>query len=167
MSIRVLLADDHTIMREGLRTLLEKEPNIEVVAEAGNGQTTVRLAQELSPDVVIVEIAMPGLDGIGATRQMIAEFPGVKVVALSMYSDRQFVVGMLKAGASAYLLKDCAFEELARAIETVVTNQIYLSPRIVGVVIADYVRRLREADSSTLSTSLAEATAISPPVTRR
>ena len=95
---------------------------------------------------------MPGLDGIGATRQMIAEFPGVKVVALSMYSDRQFVVGMLKAGASAYLLKDCAFEELARAIRTVVTDQIYLSPRIVGVVIADYVRRLREADSSTLST---------------
>jgi len=138
-------------MREGLCALLQKEPDIEVVAEAADGRTTVQLARELSPDVVIMDIAMPDLNGIGATRQIIAEFPGVKVVALSMHADKPFVAGMLKAGASGYLLKDCAFEELARAIKAVVANQIYLSPGIVGVVIEDYVRRLRKTDGLTLS----------------
>jgi len=148
MSIRILLADDHKIVREGLRALLEKQPGMEVIAEAEDGRTTVRLARELSPDVVIMDVAMPDLNGIGATDQIIAEAPDVKVVALSMHSDRRFVMEMFKAGASGYLLKDCAFEELARAVRAVAAGQTYLSPGIAGVVIKDYVRRLSETNSA-------------------
>ncbi len=148
MSIGVLLADDHRIIRQGLRSLLEKQPDMEVVAEAENGRTAVQLARRLSPDVVVMDIAMPDLNGIEATQQIIAEAPGVKIVALSMHSDKRFVARMLKAGASGYLLKDCAFEELARAIRTVAVNQIYLSPGIAGVVVEDFVRHVSETDSS-------------------
>jgi DNA-binding NarL/FixJ family response regulator len=146
MSIRILLADDHRIMREGLRSLLEKQPDIEVVAEAEDGRTAVQLVRQLSPDVVIMDIAMPGLNGIGAAHQILVEGPGIKVIALSMHSDRRFVARMFKAGASGYLLKDCAFEELARAVRTVAANQFYLSPSIASIVIKDYVRRLTEDD---------------------
>nr|MBC8262684.1 response regulator transcription factor [Anaerolineales bacterium] len=139
MSTRVLLADAHRLMREGLRTLLGKESGMEVVAEAGDGVTAVQLAQDLSPDVVVIEIGVPGLSGIVATRQIIDEVPGVKVIALSMYSDRHFVAGMLKAGASGYVLKECAFEQLAHAIQAVVAGQVYLSPGVVSVVIEDYM----------------------------
>lgn len=151
MSIRIILADDHRIMREGLRSLLEKQPDIEVVAEAENGRTAVQLVRELSPDVVIMDIAMPDLNGIGAAHQIITECHGAKVVALSMHADRRFVARMFKAGASGYLLKDCAFEELARAVRTVAANQFYLSPRIASIVIKDYVRRLTETDFSASS----------------
>ena len=147
MSIRIILAEDHKIVREGLRTLLEKQSDMEVIAEAEDGRTTVQLVRKLSPDVVIMDIAMPDLNGIEATRQIMAEAPGVKAIALSIHSNRQFVVGMLKAGASGYMLKDCAFEELAFAIRTVVANQTYLSPKITGVVIEDYLRRLPENNS--------------------
>jgi DNA-binding NarL/FixJ family response regulator len=138
MSIRVFLADDHKIIREGLRTLLEKEPDIEVVGEAENGRKTVQLVQELLPNVVITDIAMPDLNGIEATRQIIANTPSVKVIALSMHSDRRFIVGILNIGASGYLLKDCAFEELINAIRAVVANGIFLSPMIVDTVIKDF-----------------------------
>jgi DNA-binding NarL/FixJ family response regulator len=131
--------------------LLEKQPDIEVVAEAENGRTAVQLARELSPDVVIMDIAMPDLNGIGAAYQIIAESPGVKVVALSMHSDRRFVARMFRAGASGYLLKDCAFEELARAVRTVAADEVYLSPRIASIVIEDYVRRLTETNLSASS----------------
>jgi two-component system response regulator NreC len=138
-------------MREGLRSLLEKQPDIEVVAEAEDGRMAVQLVRELSPDVVIMDIAMPDLNGIGAAHQILAEGPGVKVIALSMHSDRRFVARMFKAGASGYLLKDCAFEELARAVRTVVADQFYLSPRVARIVIRDYVRRLTETDFSASS----------------
>ena len=151
MSVRILLADAHRLMREGLRTLLEAEPGMEVVAEAGDGATAVQLAQNLSPDVVVIETGVTGLNGIVATRQIIDGVPGVKVIALSMYSDRHFVAGMLKAGASGYVLKECAFEQLARAIQAVVADQIYLSPGAVSVVIEDYMHRLQKADSSPFS----------------
>ena len=151
MCIRVLLADDHRIMREGLRSLLEQQPDIEVIAEAENGRTAVQLVRELSPDVVIMDIAMPDLNGIGAAHQIIAEGCGVKVVALSMHSDRRFVARMFRAGASGYLLKDCAFEELARAVRTVAADEFYLSPKIASIVIKDYVRRLTETDFSASS----------------
>ena len=151
MSVRILLADAHRLMREGLRTLLEAEPGMEVVAEAGDGATAVQLAQNLSPDVVVIETGVTGLNGIVATRQIIDGVPGVKVIALSMYSDRQLVAGMLKAGASGYVLKECAFEQLARAIQAVVADQIYLSPGAVSVVIEDYMHRLQKADSSPFS----------------
>jgi DNA-binding NarL/FixJ family response regulator len=139
MSIRVLLADDHKIFRDGLRTLIEKQPNMEVVGEAENGRTAIKLSKKLLPNVVIMDITMPDMNGIDATRKIISETPGVKVIALSMHSDRRFVSGMLEAGSSGYLLKDCAFDELARAIRTVVTNHTYLSPRVADIVVKSYV----------------------------
>ena len=148
MSIKILLADDHKIIREGLRSLIEKQSGMEVVAEADNGRDAVQLAGELRPDVVIMDITMPDLNGIDATKQIIHYAPGVKVIALSVHSDRRFVTGILEAGASGYLLKDCAFEELAAAIRAVVQNKDYLDSRITSLVIKDYVRRLSEAESS-------------------
>ena len=138
MSLRILLADDHKIMREGLRTLLEKQPDMEVIAEAENGRMTVQLSRKFRPDVVLMDIIMPGLNGIEATRQIVAELPDIKVIALSMHSDSKFVSEMLSAGASGYLLKDSAFEELGKALRTVVNNQTYLSPKIADLVGKDY-----------------------------
>ncbi len=112
MRIKIILADDHQIIRQGLRTLLEKESDLEVVGEAEDGRSAVRLIRDMAVDVVIMDVAMPDLNGIEATRQITSEFPRIKVIGLSMYADRRFVVNMLKAGASGYLLKDCAFEEL-------------------------------------------------------
>jgi len=148
MSIRILLAEDHKIMREGLRSLLEKQPDMEVIAEAGDGREALRLVQETSPNIVVMDVVMPDLNGMEATRQIVGECPGVKVIALSMHSDNLFVTEMLKSGASGYLLKDCAFEELARAIRAVVGGKTYLSPAISGVVIDDYLHRLSKSDFS-------------------
>lgn len=153
MSTRIILADDHGIMREGLRALLEKQPGIEVIAEAENGRTTVELSRELKPDVVIIDISMPDLNGIEATRQIIAESPGVKVIALSMHSDRKFVREMLSAGASGYMLKDSAFEELDKAISTVNDNQTYLSPGVADTVVKDYLGKI-VTDNSAASIAL-------------
>jgi DNA-binding NarL/FixJ family response regulator len=148
MSVRILLADDHRITRQGLRSLLEKQPDMEVVAEAENGRTTQRLVEELLPDVVIMDISMPDLNGMEATRWIVNKFPDVKVIALSMHSDASFVTEMLRSGAAGYLLKDCAFEELARAIRTVLDDKTYLSPSISGVVVEDYLHRLSKPDFS-------------------
>ncbi len=148
MSTRILLADDHKITRQGLRSLLDKQTDMEVVAEAEDGRTAVRLVRELLPDVVIMDVTMPDLNGAEATRQIVGEFPDVKIIALSMHSDSLFVTEMLKSGASGYLLKDCAFEELARAINTVVEGDTYLSPGISGVVVNDYLHRLAKVDFS-------------------
>jgi DNA-binding NarL/FixJ family response regulator len=145
------LADDHKIVRDGLRTLLEKNPGIEVVGEAEDGRETVQLVKKLSPQIVIMDIAMRDLNGIEATRQIIAEHPDIKVIALSMHSDRRFVSEMLKAGAAAYLLKDCAFEELESAIRTVMKNKTYLSPAIAGVIIENYIRNAPKSDPSVFS----------------
>ncbi len=151
MTIRVLLADDHKIVRDGLRTLLEKHSDIAVLGEAEDGREALQLARKLSPDVVVMDIAMPELNGIEATRQILSEYPGIKIVALSMHSDKRFVSEMLKAGASAYLLKDCAFEELITAIRTIMKGKIYLSPGIAGVVLADYIRDDRKSEQSVFS----------------
>ncbi len=139
MSIPILLADDHKIMRDGLRSLLSREQGMEVVGEAENGRIAVKLARKLSPKIVIMDITMPELNGMDAARQILNECPGAKIIALSMHSDRRFVVEMFKAGVSGYLLKDCAFEELSRAIKAVMANQKYVSPAIAGMVIEDYV----------------------------
>lgn len=147
MSVKILLADDHKITRQGLRSLLEKEPDMEVVAEAEEGRTAVRLVRELLPDVVVMDVSMPDLNGMEATRRIIAEHPNVKVIALSIHSDNLFVSEMLKSGASGYLLKDCAFEELARAIHVVVDGKTYLSPAVSGVVVNDYLHRLARTES--------------------
>ena len=151
MSIRVLLVDDHKIIREGLRALIENQSDMQVVAESPDGRTAVQLSQQLSPDVVIMDIAMPDLNGIEATRQITASSSSVKVIALSMRSDRRFVAEMLKAGASGYLLKDCAFEDLVRAIRAVIEDQTYLSPGVADVVVEDYIHRLSETDVSAFS----------------
>ena len=147
MSIRILLVDDHKIMRDGLRSLIDKQSEMAVVGEAENGRTALQLTRKLKPDVIVMDINMPDLNGIDATRQILAELPGVKIVAFSMHSDRQFVAEMLKAGVSGYLQKDSAFEELGRAIRTVVANQTYLSPQITADVVRGYVETLIEDES--------------------
>jgi DNA-binding NarL/FixJ family response regulator len=148
MSTRIILADDHRIMRAGLRALLEKEKDMEVVGETGDGRSTIALARQLSPDVVIMDISMRDLNGIDATRQIIAACPETKIVALSMHSEEQFVTGMLGAGASGYLLKDCAVDELALAVRAAVNGNTYLSPPISKMVVKDYVGRFLRGEIS-------------------
>ena len=128
--------------------MLEKEPGIKVVGEAEEGRTTLRLARELTPDVIIMDVAMPDLNGIEATRQIVAEFPTIKVIALSMHDDRRFVLSMIKAGAKGYLLKDSAFKDLAKAIRVVVANKTYLSSKIADIVVKDYLATATSEESS-------------------
>ena len=141
MSIRILLADDHRILREGLRSLLAQQPDINVVGEASDGETAVSLALQLRPDLVIMDVVMPGLDGVAATRRIHAECPDTRVIALSMHSDRRFVSEMVRAGALGYLVKDSAFEELNQAVKTVMANRPYLSAVITGALVEDFVRQ--------------------------
>ncbi len=148
MTIRILLADDHIITRQGLRSLLDNQSDMEVVGDAENGRTAVELSDELEPDIVIMDVSMPDLNGIEATRQIISQSPNIKIIALSMHSDSLYVSEMLKSGASGYLLKDCAFEELTEAIRIVTSDKTYLSPSISGVVIDDYLHRLSKTDVS-------------------
>jgi DNA-binding NarL/FixJ family response regulator len=149
MSLRILVADDHVIFREGLGALLQKEPDMGVVAEAGDGASAVQQAREFRPDVVVMDITMPGMNGIDATRRITGELESVKVLALSMESDRRFVVEALKAGATGYLLKDTAFEELAMAIRTVAANEPYLPTRIANMMLRELMQRIPEEDHST------------------
>jgi DNA-binding NarL/FixJ family response regulator len=142
MSTRILIADDHRIMREGLRALLVHEPTITVVGEAEDGRKAVALAARLRPDIVIMDVTMPGLNGIEATRQIVTSTPETKVIALSIHSDRRFVRQMFEAGATGYLLKEGAFEELARAVEAVADGRSFVSPAITGILIDDCVRRM-------------------------
>ena len=148
MSIRILLVDDHQIVRDGLRTLIEKEAGMEVVGEARNGREGFKLTRKLLPDVVIMDITMPDMNGIDATRSILEEHPDIKVIALSMHSDRRLISGMLEAGASGYLLKDSAFEELARAVHAVVAHQTYLSPSITDIVIKRFIGKSTSVERS-------------------
>lgn len=148
MRTKIILADDHKIIREGLRSLIEKQPDMEVIAEAQDGLTTVNLVQKLQPDVVIMDIGMPEMNGIDATTKITTEYKTVKVIALSMHSDRRFVMQMLKAGAAGYLLKDSAFEELVSAIHAVITKQHYLSQKITDVVVQEYLQNLPRNEST-------------------
>ena len=138
--IRVLLADDHKIVRHGLKALVDSCDDMEVVAEADTGRIAVRLAQKFNPEIVIMDISMPDLNGIDATRQILEEVKGVKVIALSMHSDRQYVEGMLRAGVSGYLLKDCAADELIQCIRFVLTGRVCLSPGITGFLVNEYIQ---------------------------
>jgi two-component system response regulator NreC len=140
--MKILLADDHKLMREGLRMLLEKLGRVTIVGEADNGISALRMARDLKPDWVLMDIAMPDLNGIEATRRIKAETPGVKVIALSMHADKRFVRGMFAAGAAGYVLKGSAFEEVASAIKTVTAGRIYISPKIADLVIGDYIKLL-------------------------
>lgn len=147
MNITVVLADDHKIVREGLRSILEKELRLKVIAQADNGRSAVQLVKELKPAIVIMDISMPDLNGIEATVQILQEVPSTKVIALSMHSDKKYVSEMLGAGASAYLLKDCAVDELERAIQAVLAGKIYVSPDVTGTVIEDYRRHVEQQKS--------------------
>jgi len=141
MSIRILLADDHAIVRHGLAQAIEQEEDIEVVGQAENGLSTVELARELAPNIVIMDIAMPDLNGIEATRQIQRDLPDVKVIALSMHSEKHFVTEMFKVGAMGYLLKDCDYDELVRAVRTVAEGKTYLSPSVSGTVVDKMIGR--------------------------
>lgn len=145
MSVKILLADDHQLMRQGLRSMLEEQPNLNVIGEADDGRTAVRLAKELKPDLVVMDVTMPDLNGIDATRQIRAENPNVRVVALSMHAERQFVMQMLAAGASGYLPKDCPVDELLSAIDAVTRGDTFLSPKVTGVLVKECVGGVPEA----------------------
>ena len=147
MSIRIILADDHAIVRHGLSRSFQQEEDVEVIAQTKDGRSTVQLTKELSPTVVVMDIGMPDLNGIEATRQITRESPQVKVIALSMHSSRKYVTEMFKAGASGYLLKNCDFEELADAVRIVAGGKTYISPSISDVVI-QHVHGSEEGDSA-------------------
>lgn len=143
----VLLADDHGIMREGLRALLVRQEGITVVGEAADGPSALELARRLRPDVVILDIGLPGLSGIEVAARITAELPLTRIVALSKHHDRRFVARMLKAGAAAYLIKECAFDELTDAIGTVMRGRKYLGAGIAGTVI-DLLQEVDEPGST-------------------
>jgi len=146
MSFKVLLVDDHEIMREGLAALLRKYPEYEVVGQAANGRTAIEMVEKLHPELVIMDIEMPNLNGIDATRRMISKCPELKVMALSTHSRRSMIVKMLQAGAAGYMLKESAFSELAEGLKAMREDRTYLCNKIAKVVFTDYVKMLTNPD---------------------
>lgn len=142
MPTRILLVDDHEIMREGMCALLKRLPDIEIVGQASDGRTGISMAKEFSPDIVIMDIGMPNLNGIEATRQLLTDNPRIKVMALSTHSDGSIVAKMLKSGASGYMLKESAFSELMEGIVAMMEGKTYLCSKIAKVVFSDYVTML-------------------------
>lgn len=151
MSIKILIADDHGVLREGLSALLEKIEGIEVVGQAENGRVAVKLSQKHKPDIVIMDINMPDLNGTEATRQIKAEFPDIKIIAFSMYSDISYVTGMLKAGANGYLLKSNLFDELVNAVYAVVSGRHYMSEEISDEVLKNYIHMVSTDNSDQIN----------------
>ncbi|MEN6387057.1 MAG: response regulator transcription factor [Phycisphaerales bacterium] len=139
MAIHIVLVDDHKVLRHGLSQALKGEEDMEIIGQAENGYEAIKLAQELVPDIMVMDIAMPELNGIEATRQILKTHPQIRVIALSMHSNKKFIHEMFKAGARGYLLKDCEYSELINAIRVVMQNKTYLSPSITGVVIENYM----------------------------
>jgi len=141
-TVRIVLADDHTVMRSGLRLLLERQPNLQVVGEAADGRQAVALSETAHPDVVIMDIAMPNLSGIEATRQIMSKNPKTAIAILSMHSDESYVIRALKAGARAYLLKDSAEADLLAAVRALTEGKSFFSPAISKILVEDYMRQL-------------------------
>ena len=142
MTIKIVLADNHEIVRQGLAQLLAGEPDMRVVGEAADYSSTLKYIQEFSPQVVIMDISMPDMNGVEATCRILSQYPEIKVIGLSMHSDSLFVLNMLNAGAAGYLLKDCALEELVKAIRTVVNQKIYLSSNLSNLLVTDLAYNL-------------------------
>jgi DNA-binding NarL/FixJ family response regulator len=153
---RILIADNHTLFLQGLRGLVEQQADFEVVGEASEGREAVRRTRELRPDVVLMDVVMPGLNGFDATRMIREEVPGTRVLALSMHVDKRYVLGMLDAGAAGYVPKDASFDEVARAIRAVAAGQGYLSPSIAGLVVEGYAGRQASVASTTATLSQRE-----------
>ncbi|MBF0548039.1 MAG: response regulator transcription factor [Candidatus Riflebacteria bacterium] len=148
MEYKILIADDHRIFREGLKTLFEKQTNFKVVGEASDGLLAVELAAKTSPDLVIMDISMPGLNGIEAAKMILQKKPDIHIIALSMHSDRRFVTEALKSGIRGYLLKDSAFEELNIAVRTVLNKKTFLSSTITEIVVKDFLHQTSEKSTS-------------------
>lgn len=148
MAVRILVADDHCIVRQGLCSLVESHTQYEVAGQAASGREAVRFTRRLCPEIVIMDIGMPDLNGIDATRMCIEACPQVKVIALSMHADRRYVLGMLRAGAQGYVLKESAFQELIQALDAACNHQVYLSSRVAGTVVEDAIRHRRPEPSS-------------------
>jgi DNA-binding NarL/FixJ family response regulator len=154
MSVRVLLVDDHRLIREGLCGMLERLAGVEVVGEAENGREALLLVERHRPDLVIMDVSMPALNGIQATQRIMQDHPDTKVIGLSMHAEPQLVLGMLRAGASAYLLKNCAFEELVQAMEAVANQGTYLPPAIASIVIKEMHNPAAEGEETGVWSSL-------------
>ena len=144
--IRIVLADDHTVMRAGIRLVLERQPDLHVVGEASDGREAVNAVERVHPDVVVMDIAMPNLNGIEATRQIIANGAAVSIVVLSMHSDEEYVLRALKAGARGYLLKESAEADLIAAVRAVIGGKSFFSPAVSRLLVEDYVRQLQDRD---------------------
>ncbi len=140
MTTRIMLAEDHHIVRQGLHKLLDEHSDLTVVGEAADGRTALACAKELSPNIIILDIGLPGLNGVYVAKQVLAEQPAIKIIALSMHANSQFVDSMLKAGAAAYLVKDSVADDLIKAIRSVLAGDIYLSPRAAKVLVEERLR---------------------------
>lgn len=151
MTIKIILADDHKAMRAGLVALLNEQSGLEVIGEADDGLAAIKLTKKLKPDIAVLDISMPNMNGIQATQHIITQVPDTRILALSMHSDHQFVVKMLSAGASGYMLKDCAFEELIMAVRAVAEGKYYLSKDITGIVISNYINLIQTVNTVSLS----------------
>ncbi len=152
MRLRIMLADDHRLFRDGLRTLLSQQSDMEVVGEAVDGPAVLTSARELRPDILLMDISMPGLNGIEATRRVLAEYPAIRIIMLSMHADQRYVSESLRAGALGYVLKDSAIDELLTAIRTVSRGQRFLSGSIASVILEEYVALAKERANSAFST---------------
>lgn len=154
MKTFVMIVDDHQIVRDGLKAILHNEEGIGVIAEAENGRSALRLVKELKPEIVIMDIAMPDMNGIEATRRISAEYSDVKVLILSMHHDKRMVIEVFNAGAQGYLLKECASDELLRAIRTLLQGETYLSPKISSIVVKDLVKQQQQGENPSEIVSL-------------
>jgi two-component system response regulator NreC len=148
-NIKVLVADDHTILRQGIKALLDNQAGIEVIGEAKDGREALTLIERLLPDVILMDIAMPGLNGLEATRRIKKKFPGIKVLVLTMYTNEEYVFQILNAGANGYLVKETAFQDLISAIKAVYRDEAFMSPSISKKVINRYTQRVRKANDPT------------------
>lgn len=163
MTIRILIADNHTLFSQGLRSLAETQSDFEVIGEVSDGREAVAQSRELRPDVVLMDVVMPGLNGLDATRQIRQEAPATRVLALSMHIDKRYVLGMLEAGASGYLAKDASFEEVARALRAVAAGHVYLAPNVAGLVVEDFTRRTSSPSAASAPAAPSTAFARPPP----